>query len=234
MLKDNKPINTSYNCQDELISIEKNLLNYNSHITKHISKYLSPQIKILDFGAGIGTLAKLFDRKFNIECLEIDKSNRIKIIKNKSYAKLADTQKKYNVIYSSNVLEHIEDDLKIIKDIRGRLLNKGLLILYLPAHSFLYSQMDKSLGHFRRYDKKKISTNLQDLKFKIIEVHYVDSLGFFAALIMKYQKVDRSMLANNKMMSFYDKFITPASIILDKLFFKHFFGKNIFVIAQKI
>jgi len=94
MLKDNKPINTSYNCQDELISIEKNLLNYNSHITKLISKHLSPLIKILDFGAGIGTLAKLFDRKFNIECLEIDKSNRIKIIKNKSYAKLADTQKK--------------------------------------------------------------------------------------------------------------------------------------------
>lgn len=74
---------------------------------------------------------------------------------------------------------------------------------------------------------------MQDQKFKIIEVHYCDSLGFFAALIMKYQKVDRGMLTNNKMMSFYDKFITPVSIILDKLFFKHFFGKNIFVVAQK-
>ena len=42
------------------------------------------------------------------------------------------------------------------------------------------------------------------------------------------------MLKNNKMMSFYDKFITPASVILDKIFFKHFFGKNIFVVAQKI
>jgi len=234
MLKDNKPINTSYNCQDELISIEKNLLNYNFHITHKISKYLKPNTKILDFGAGIGTLAKLFDRKFNIECLEIDKSNRIKIIQNKSYAKLADTQKKYNAIYSSNVLEHIEDDLKIIKEIRGRLLNKGLLILYLPSHSFLYSQMDKSLGHFRRYDKKRLVSNLQDLKFKIIEMHYCDSLGFFAALFMKYQKVEREMLANRKMMSFYDKFITPVSITLDQLFFKHVFGKNIFVVAQKI
>jgi len=94
--------------------------------------------------------------------------------------------------------------------------------------------MDKSLGHFRRYDKKRLVSNLQDLKFKIIEVHYCDSLGFFAALIMKYQKVDREMLANRKMMCFYDKFITPVSINLDQLFFKHVFGKNIFVVAQKI
>jgi len=229
----NKTINTFYNCQDELISIEKNLLNYNAHIRNLISKHLSPSAKVLDFGAGIGTLSKLFDRKFNIECLEIDKSNRRKILK-KSYANLADTQKKYNVIYSSNVLEHIEDDLKIIKDIRGRLLKKGLLILYLPAHSFLYSEMDKSLGHYRRYDIKTLKSNLEALKFKVIELHYVDSLGFFASLIIKYQKVDRGMLANNKIMSLYDKFITLASVILDKIFFKHFFGKNLFVVAQKI
>ncbi|CAM8434924.1 class I SAM-dependent methyltransferase [Candidatus Methylopumilus universalis] len=230
----NKPINTFYNCQDELISIEKNLLNYNTHIKNLISKRLSPSNKVLDFGAGIGTLSKLFDRKFNIECLEIDKSNRRKILKNKSYANLADTQKKYNVIYSSNVLEHIEFDLKIIKNIRGRLLNKGLLILYLPAFNFLYSQMDKSLGHYRRYDKKTLKSNLEALKFKVIELHYVDSLGYFAALVIKYQKVDRCIIANNKMMSFCDKFITPASVIIDRLFFKHFFGKNIFVVAQKI
>jgi SAM-dependent methyltransferase len=234
MIKNSNTVNISYNCQNELISIEKNLLNYNLHITHKISKYLKPKTKILDFGAGIGTLAKLFNSKFNIDCLEIDESNRKKILKNKSYAKLSDTHEKYDVVYSSNVLEHIEDDLFIIKKIRGRLTSKGLMILYLPAHSFLYSLMDLSLGHFRRYDKKRLVSNLQDQKFKIIEVHYCDALGFFAALIMKYQKVGRSMLANNKMMSFYDKFITPVSIILDKLFFKHFFGKNIFVVAQKI
>ena len=61
----NKPINTFYNCQDELISIEKNLLNYNLHIVQKISKYLKPGEKNLDFGAGIGTLAKLFNRKLS-------------------------------------------------------------------------------------------------------------------------------------------------------------------------
>ena len=234
MLKDNKLINTSYNCQDELISIEKNLLNYNHHITYKISNYLKPEDKILDFGAGIGTLAKLFDKKFNIECLEIDESNRKKILKNKSFAKLTDTQKKYSVIYSSNVLEHIEDDLFIINKIRGRLSSKGLLILYLPAHSRLYSSMDLSLGHFRRYDKKDLVSDLQDLKFKVIKVDYVDSLGFFVALAMKYQKADRMMLSNKNLMSFYDAFVTPVSIFMDRLFFSNIFGKNIFVVAQKI
>lgn len=173
MIKNSNAVNTSYNCQNELISIEKNLLNYNLHITHKISKYLKPKTKILDFGAGIGTLAKLFNSKFNIDCLETDESNRKKILKNKSYAKLSDTQEKYDVVYSSNVLEHIEDDLFIIKKIRGRLKIKGLMILYLPAHSFLYSLMDLSLGHFRRYDKKnwylicKIK-NLRLLKYTIV------------------------------------------------------------------
>ena len=229
----NKPINTFYNCQDELISIEKNLLNYNLHIVQKISKYLKPGEKNLDFGAGIGTLAKLFNRKFNIECLEIDESNRKKILKNKSYAKLSDTQEKYDVIYSSNVLEHIEDDLFIIKKIRGRLTSKGLMILYLPAHSLLYSMMDLSLGHFRRYDKKRLVSDLQGLKFKVIKVRYVDSLGFFVVLAMRYQKADRNMLTNKNLMSFYDTFVTPVSILMDRLFFSNIFGKNIFVVAQK-
>jgi len=234
MIQNKNPVNTSYNCQDELISIEKNLLNYNLHITKLISKHLSPSTKILDFGAGIGTLAKLFNLKFNINCLEIDVSNRKKILKNKSYAKLSDTQEKYDVIYSSNVLEHIENDLLIMQKIRGRLSSKGLMILYLPAHSFLYSLMDLSLGHFRRYDKKKLVSDLQGLKFKVIKVRYVDSLGFFVALAMKYQKADRKILANKNLMSFYDTFLTPVSIFMDRLFFSNIFGKNIFVVAQKI
>jgi SAM-dependent methyltransferase len=234
MIQNKNPVNTSYNCQDELISIEKNLLNYNLHITKLISKHLSPSTKILDFGAGIGTLAKLFNLKFNIDCLEIEVSNRKKILKNKSYAKLSDTQEKYDVIYSSNVLEHIENDLLIMQKIRGRLSSKGLMILYLPAHSFLYSLMDLSLGHFRRYDKKKLVSDLQGLKFKVIKVRYVDSLGFFVALAMKYQKADRKILANKNLMSFYDTFLTPVSIFMDRLFFSNIFGKNIFVVAQKI
>jgi 2-polyprenyl-3-methyl-5-hydroxy-6-metoxy-1,4-benzoquinol methylase len=78
MIKNDNAVNTSYNCQDELISIEKNLLNYNLPITHNISKYLKPKNKILDFGAGVGTLARLFNSKFNIDCLEIDESNRKK------------------------------------------------------------------------------------------------------------------------------------------------------------
>jgi hypothetical protein len=77
-------------------------------------------------------------------------------------------------------------------------------------------------------------SNLQDLKFKIIEVHYCDFLGFFVALAMKYQKADRKMLTNKNLMSFYDTIVTPVSIFMDRLFFSNIFGKNIFVVAQKI
>jgi hypothetical protein len=93
MHKNNYSVNTSYSCTDELICIENNLPNYNRHIVKLISQYCRSTDKILDFGAGIGTLANLFDSKFNIDCLEINEGNRIKILKCKSYAKLAQVKK---------------------------------------------------------------------------------------------------------------------------------------------
>jgi len=94
--------------------------------------------------------------------------------------------------------------------------------------------MDKSVGHFRRYEKGSLLQKMKDANFKVIDCYFCDSLGFFASLFFKffgYKKIDGSSLG--KSFLFYDKFIYPFSALLDRLGAKYFFGKNLIIFAQK-
>lgn len=62
----------------EMRDNELNLKNYNLSIVKKFSKYLKNNLDILEFGAGIGSLANIWKELNNVkpECLEIDDSSR--------------------------------------------------------------------------------------------------------------------------------------------------------------
>ena len=59
----------------------------------------------------------------------------------------------FDCILYIDVLEHIEDDRAQI-DAAARLVRGGGHVVILsPAHHWLFSEFDKSIGHFRRYNK---------------------------------------------------------------------------------
>ena len=53
-----------------------------------------------------------------------------------------------------NVLEHIKEDEKEIQEATRKLNFGGHLIIMAPAHPKIYGNLDKAVGHFRRYEKK--------------------------------------------------------------------------------
>ena len=62
-----------------------------------------------------------------------------------------------------NVLEHIEDDVSALENMKKALqATNGRLVLLVPAGPRLYSALDQNLGHFRRYDE----AGLRDLAAK--------------------------------------------------------------------
>src|SRR5690606_10107996 len=61
----------------------------------------------------------------------------------------------------------------------------GMLVVTVPAHSFLYSQRDKDWGHFRRYDRKDLVEKITETTGTVKFITYWNFLGFFVYLLME-------------------------------------------------
>jgi 2-polyprenyl-3-methyl-5-hydroxy-6-metoxy-1,4-benzoquinol methylase len=225
---------TNYSGRDNLESM-KYASNYNAFLFHLIKKNISKKDRVLDFGAGIGTFAKLVS-KFASDtiCIEPDKVqlNHIKYelgIKAKSNLDLVKNES-VDVIYSLNVFEHIQDDFSAIKKCYKKIKPGGSLLVYVPAYQLLFSNMDKHVGHFRRYSMSDLSQKISSSGFTIENAEYIDSIGFFASYLYKFINQDGKI--SIKSIIFYDKFIFRISRLLD-LFFGKYFGKNLFIIARK-
>jgi predicted SAM-dependent methyltransferase len=128
-----------------------------------------------------------------------------------------------------DVIEHIENDTDELKKASSFLKPGGHLIVLVPAHNYLYSEFDKSIGHFRRYNKKML-IEVAPKELKQIDLRYLDSLGLLASLANKwFLKQDYPEL---KQIKFWDNFIIPISKITDILSF-YSIGKTVIGIWQK-
>ena len=234
-MQDQKNIN--YTGLNELLTLEY-MKNYNQSIVIDAIRCHLNAKRIVDFGAGIGTLSKIFRNKFNKDpiCIEIDEIN-INYLKKRNFTflnNIENLKESVDLVFSSNVLEHIKDDYAILTLIRKKLKNNGKIFLYLPAKMILWSKLDEVVGHYRRYEISKLRKLLKKAGFKIIKINYSDSLGFFITLIWRFlNKVNKNPLPSKRSLIFYDRFIFPFSRIIDSFGFKYLIGKNIVLVAKK-
>jgi 2-polyprenyl-3-methyl-5-hydroxy-6-metoxy-1,4-benzoquinol methylase len=233
--------NPAYSGDEELQNLEKFMPKYLDHISASIAEVvlkISGPKQILEFGAGRGAISqRVFQKtKFQPVCIEID-PNLIEYLRSSSYhvfSSLDKIDKKFELIYTVNVLEHILDDSRVLEQIYQKLNVNGIIIIFVPAFQFLISEMDKKVGHIRRYSKKELKNKVLKSGFEIKSIQYFDSLGILAALITKlvgYRGVFN--LGGSTTLKFYDRYLIPISRLLDKLIFHRILGKNIILIGEK-
>jgi len=228
---------SDYSGLDELLNTEV-MKNYNSFIVSLAMKYASGSKTVIDFGAGIGTLSLILRDSFQIEpiCLELDEINKRYLGKRgfEICNELSIVGNEVDLIFSSNVLEHIEDDVSVLRDMKTQLKDGGKIFLYLPAKMLLWSKLDEEVGHYRRYEYSELIEKCKQVGLTIEKVHFADSIGFFASLAMKVFGYNKNAgIGSVSSLRFYDKWILPLSILLDKVGFKYLFGKNIVLVASK-
>jgi len=130
---------------------------------------------------------------------------------------------KFDTILYIDVLEHIKNDRDEL-DLAAKLLKPGGRIIILsPAHNYLYSPFDHSIGHFRRYNKRTLSS-VKPEGLRVESMHYLDSVGMLASLANRF--VLKSATPTASQIQFWDKCIVPLSRILDRLVMK-IIGKSI-------
>ncbi len=228
-------------CANDTLEVMKNAKNYNNFLAGEIIKLIKQfNFKnILDFGCADGHFINKIKKKVdgNFIGIEID-SDSIEKCKEQNINVFDDILKvnsniKLDLIYSLNVLEHIEDDIELLNKLKEKLSYNGKILLYVPAIKFLFSSMDKKAGHYRRYTKKELVEKLISCGFKIEKICYCDSLGVFATFAFKIKDFFKNSNGNLKIkyVKFYDS-IFFISRFFDKLLFSKFFGKNLLAIIS--
>jgi putative flippase GtrA/ubiquinone/menaquinone biosynthesis C-methylase UbiE len=224
---------TAYNGRDNLEAM-RHAQRYNRHLLTLIQHHASGST-VLDFGAGTGTFAVPMARRHDqFICLEPDETLSAALIELglTTATDLSEiTDQSVDYIYSLNVLEHIENDIVVLKNLNQKLKHGGRLFLYVPAFELLYSAMDRKVGHYRRYRRSNLVSRLEENGFHIITSRYADSLGFIATLLYKMFGDDSGVVSPGAVAA-YDRFAFPLSQLIDRLT-SRFFGKNVMVLAEK-
>ena len=208
--------------------------NYNALLTSFVHTHADPTRPVLDFGAGNGTHARrLRGLGLDVRCVEPDTTLRTRLRDNGfEAAAAADAWKPglFGTVYSLNVLEHIEDDRSAVRALRVALAPGGRLVLYVPAFQILFSAMDRTVGHCRRYRRDQLTALVQSSGLEVLDACYVDSLGFAAALV--YRLIGRSGDLDPRAVRLYDRAVLPVSRLIDRLTAR-WVGKNLLVVGHR-
>ena len=144
-------------------------------LLKWLKKYNVNQI--LEVGAGNGGVAKFLDSEgIDVVCLEphLIGARQIANLGLPSICGFLDElylpKNSIQAIGFFDVLEHIEEPAKVLSEAYRVLENDSLVFIMVPAHQFLYSSFDEQIGHFRRYSKSRLKSELQKAGFEILEL----------------------------------------------------------------
>lgn len=139
-----------------------------------------PPGSFVEMGAGTGHMANLFlKRGFHGACHDLGESSRALI--RKRFAHCPDKvlvvdslnelpQKGFDYLLAFEVLEHIEEDHKVLAQWLQYLKPGGMLVASVPAHQKKYGRSDEIVGHVRRYEKSDFHALLQATGLKDIQL----------------------------------------------------------------
>ena len=220
----------------EVMSSAVKFAHYLRDIIANAAGPVAAKPHVLDFGAGTGTIAeRIAEVGYEVTCLEPDAKLRT-MLAELGLPAVADVaaaaaDAPFDVIYTISVIEHIDDDVAALADLHGLMRPGGKLVIFVPAFPMLYSEMDRKIGHFRRYRLKPLMSVIERAGFVIDRASYVDSLGFFGSLTYKLC-FSRDGTISPRLIVIYDRFVFPLSTMLDP-FTGRLFGRNALVIAHR-
>jgi SAM-dependent methyltransferase len=137
----------------------------------------------------------------------------------------------YDAALYLNVLEHIDDDAQELRHAAQALRPGGALLVFGPALSWLYSELDYKAGHYRRYSVDGLRRLVEAAGFKIVKASYFDMLGVLPYWLV-YRLAGKASLSATSIWG-YDRVIVPVSRLLQRAAPDQLIGKNVLLIATK-
>lgn len=92
----------------------------------------------------------------------------------------------FDVVSALDVIEHVDEDLAILREMRRVCRPGGLLLVTVPAFQFLWSSHDDLNHHKRRYVRTGLAALLNAAGFAPLKLSYYNSFLLPAAVLRKY------------------------------------------------
>ena len=187
--------------------------NFNRWMADTIRPYIGRNV--LEIGAGMGNLTRqlLPGRKryvaTDIDHEHLDRlSNRLSHRPRLEIAELnaaipqdqAAYQGQMDTVICLNVLEHIENDLDALRNIRSMLEDGGRAVILVPSGQSIFNSLDEELGHFRRYSEDQLRERMTAAGFDVetvLRFNRASRPGWWLnGTILKRRTISRLQLKN--------------------------------------
>ncbi len=161
-------------------------------VKKVLSRMLvpDPKHKLLDVGCGTGNILLMlqeFGEAFGVDssplALEFCRTRHLsRLHQILPDDRLPFPEESFDVVCAFDMLEHIDDDLSVLNEIKRVTRTDGKILLIVPAHPQLWSEHDVALHHKRRYTRKQFELLIRDAGLTCARMTYFNSLLFPLAL----------------------------------------------------
>jgi SAM-dependent methyltransferase len=116
--------------------------------------------RILDLGCGPGntirrflSVGAVFGFDYSLDALTFARTKGIQNVFSGDSAALPIASGAFDCVIALDVLEHVEDDARLLREIVRVLRPGGIFCFTVPAFMTLWRYHDETYGHFRRYRK---------------------------------------------------------------------------------
>lgn len=129
-----------------------------------------------------------------------------------------------------NVLEHIRDDEQAVRTFSKRLKTGGSLVLLIPAVPSLFGEIDKRLGHYRRYSKATVRELMGKTGMSIVKLQYFNFIGLWGW--WWNARVTKRISQNDAQIHVFDNYIVPWLSKVENIIPPPI-GQSLLVVAKK-
>ncbi len=165
---------------EETLSKMNSLERFNRHLYDAIKPFLGQ--RILEVGAGTGNITRFLMGQADVTATDLNPGSlerlRLRFAGHEGFAtrewdvateppsELVEAG--HDTVVCLNVLEHVQDHETALRHMHEVLrASGGRLVLLVPAYAALYSDLDRGLGHHRRYEREELRRLVEAAGFTV-------------------------------------------------------------------
>jgi len=149
-------------------------------------------LTILDVGCGTGANMLAFSAHGEVhgvdpssQAVTFCERRSVSRVKQASVEDLPYPDSFFDVVTILDVLEHTDDDLAALKEVKRVAKPNALIVSTVPAYGFLWSEHDEALQHRRRYSAHEVRNKMTVCGFDVERSSYFVTLLFWPIFLMR-------------------------------------------------